>query len=208
MAYEESEKSSEKGMDLVNEIKRNLKLAQDAEGLQREREREDLRFQVPEYQWDDDARRARQGGVLGAQITPARPMLSISLLTQPMQLIRNQAANARLGVEVHPVSEDAEDEVAEVLQGLYRRIERDSNAEVARLWALDRAVQAGRGWYRVNTKYDEDAPNPFDQEIVIERILDQNSVYMDPAAQKADFSDARWGMIVTWVPLDTLMREF
>lgn len=194
--------------ELVEKAKRWFKFAIEAETKQREREREDLRFQVPELQWDEDARAARAGGIVGVQVTPARPMLSISLLTQPMQLIRNQAQNAKLGVEIHPVSEDADEELAEVKQGLYRRIERDSNANVARLWALDRAVQSGRGWYRVNTQWDEHADNPFDQEIVIERIYDQTAVYMDPGANREDFSDARWCMVVAWVPVETFKEEF
>jgi hypothetical protein len=129
-------------------------------------------------------------------------------LHQPLQLIQNQATSAHLGVEIHPVSENADEELAEIKQGLYRRIERDSNASLARLWALDRAIQCGRGWYRVNTKWDEDGDDPFDQEIVIERILRQDGVYVDPAAQKPDFSDARWALITAWMPVDVFKEEF
>lgn len=194
--------------ELLKKAKASFKLASETEAKQREREIEDLRFQIPEFQWDQDARTQRRGGVIGGQVVPARPMLSISLLQQPLQLIQNQAANAHLGVDIHPVSEDAEEELAEVKQGLYRRIERDSNADQARLWALDRAKQCGRGWYRVNTQWDEDGDDPFDQEIVIERILRQDMVYIDPAASKEDFSDARWGIIAAWVPLETFREEF
>lgn len=183
---------------LLTKIKACFKAASDVDSKQKEREREDLSFQLPENQWDPEARRYRKG----TATSPGRPMLSVSLLSQPMQLIQNQAAQARLGVEIHPVSEKANPEVAEVLQGLYRRIERDSNAQQARLWALDRAKQCGRGWYRVNTQWDEDGDDEFDQEIVIERILNQEDVYVDPAAQKADFSDANWALIVTYVGVD------
>lgn len=187
---------------LLEKARKCFKLACEAEAKQRERELEDLAFQIPENQWSAEAREQRRGGIIGGQVVPGRPMLSISLLTQPLQLIQNQAANAHLGVEIHPVSEDAETELAEIKQGLYRRIERDSNADQARLWALDRAKQAGRGWYRINTQYDEDGDDPLDQEIVIERIFDQHAVYIDPGAQKPDFSDAEWGMIVAWMDVD------
>lgn len=206
--YEKAPTDNLSKEDLLSRLKRSFQVASEAEEDQRRREIEDLRFQVPEYQWDEDSRRQRQGGEIGGQITPSRPMLSISLLSQPQALIRNQAMNAHLGVEVHPVSEKAKKEIAEVKQGLYRRIERDSNAQIARLWALDRAMQCGRGWYRVATQWDEDGDNPFDQEIVIERILNQENVYIDPACQKADYSDARWGMIVDWVPVDTFRDQF
>jgi len=203
MAYDEL--SDEK---LLVRAKACFKLAVDSEAKQRERERDDLAFQVPENQWDEEARKQRQGGIIGGQVVPPRPMLSISLLAQPIQLILNQAAQAKLGIDLHPVSESANSELAEVKQGLYRRIERDSNAHQARLWALDRAIQCGRGWYRVNTKWDEDGDDPLDQEISVERIYRQDCVYIDPAAVEPDFSDARWGIVVGWVPLETFQEEF
>ena len=194
--------------ELLKRAKKHFKLATEADAKQRDREREDLRFQVGEYQWDEDAKAQRRGGTLGAQTIPARPMLSISLLHQPRQLVYNQAASAQLGVEIHPVSEDANKELAEVKQGLYRRIERDSNADQARLWAFDRAIQCGRGWYRVITKYDEESEETLDQEIAIERILHQDMVYPDPAATKPDYSDARFIFVAAYMPLDTFEAEF
>lgn len=194
--------------ELLDEIKANFDWADEVWGGQATREKEDLRFQVAEYQWEDKERAARGGNVVGDVVVPARPTLSVSLLNQPVQLILNQAAKAHLGVEVHPVSEKANKENAAVKQGLYRRIERDSNAITVRQWALARAVQAGRGWYRVNTQYDEDSDHPKDQEIVIERILRQENVLIDPAAQRADFSDARWAMVVSWVPEKTFKRLY
>jgi hypothetical protein len=60
-----------------------------------------------------------------------------------------------------------------VIQGLYRRIEVESRANLARSWAFERAVKAGRGYYRVITERDPDGGDPFDQRIVIKRILQQ-----------------------------------
>lgn len=190
--------------ELLDKAKRCFKLACEAEALQRQREREDLRFQIPEKQWADAARREREGD----GVVPPRPILSISKLDQPMQLILNQARAARLGVNIHPITEDATSETAEILQGLYRRIERDSNADQARLWALDRATKCGRGAYRVTTQYDDDAGDSFDQEISIERILYQESVYFDPSAEKADFSDGEWAFVTAWYPIEKFKREF
>ena len=184
--------------ELLQKAKTCFKVAYDAEAGQREREKEDLEFQVPDLQWDPAARKERAGN----STTPPRPMLSISLLSQPVQLILNQASSAQLGVEIHPISEDADEELAEIKQGLYRRIERDSNADMARLWALSRAVHCGRGWYRVNTQYDDDSDQTGDQEIVIDRILNQEDVFVDPAAKKPDCSDARWIMVTSWVPVE------
>ena len=189
---------------LLEESKRLYREWTEAWKAQRDRETKDLRFQVPEMQWDDAAKQER----MGKDGRPARPMLSISKQDQPIQLVLNQARQAQLGVNIHPVSAEANDDTAEVIQDLYRRIERDSNASQARMWALDRAAKAGLGAYRVNTKWDEDAPNTFDQEIVIERILDQASVVFDPAAQKPDFSDGEGVFVAGRIRTSTFKRLF
>ena len=192
----------------LDRFKRLVKVSREAFQAQRDREDEDLRFQVPSMQWDDASKNARAGGNVSGHATTARPILSISKLDQPIQLVLNQARAAKLGVNIHPVSEKASKEGAEVRQGLYRRIERDSRADQARLWAFERATKAGMGAYLVTTKYDEESPDTFDQEITIQRILYQHMVGFDPAAQEADFSDGEYSWMGAWVPIETFKREF
>jgi hypothetical protein len=187
---------------IIEQARERFKLVCEAESAQRERENDDLRFQIPENQWDDKARSARQGD----DKTPPRPILSISKLDQPQQLILNQMRQADLGVMIHPISEDAEQDTAEMLQGLYRHIEQKSHAELARYWAFQRAVACGRGAYRVLTEYDEEGGHPSDQRIVIKRILHQEGVYFDPSAVEPDFSDGRFAFVVSWVSRDAFAR--
>ena len=61
-----------------------FKLVNDSEAEQRQNEAEDLAFQDAKNQWTPEAQKARKG----------RPMLSISLLKQPLQLVRSQAAGS------------------------------------------------------------------------------------------------------------------
>jgi hypothetical protein len=191
-----------------DEALERFKLSQAAYANQREREHEDLEFQIPENQWPAAARKQRESSNEGGMTTPARPQLSISKLDQPIQLIVNQQQRARLGVQIHPVSPDANVETAEMLQGLYRAIERESRADIARGWAFDRAVKAGMGFYRVNTVYDSESDDPFDQKIVIERLLYQENVYLDPSAQMPDWSDGEFAFTCTWMPFDRYKREY
>lgn len=204
--YDESEDTNAAGdkEKLVERAQRFLKRASEAEAKQREREREDLRFQVPDLQWDEAARRQR----LGDAMSPARPTLSISKLDQPMQLVSNQMRSADLGITIQPISEDADDETAEILQGLYRHIERTSRAELARSWAFDRARAAGRGVYRILTEYDEEGGELGDQKIVIKRILHQDAVYFDPTAQEPDFSDGKELLVTSWVSREDFQRMY
>jgi hypothetical protein len=78
-------------------------------------------------------------------------------------------------------------------EGLVRRIQRDSHAADARTWAFARAVQAGRGYYLVMTRY---LPGKtWDQEVYVQRLYNQASVSLDPAHEQPDGSDAEWGFV-------------
>ena len=192
----------------VRDALKRFKASRDAYERQRQREQDDLAFQVPELQWDADSRRQREGTVIGNVAIPPRPTLSISKLDQPVQLVLNQQKAAHLGVNIHPLSEDANADTAEMLQGLYRHIERDSRAQQARGWAFERAVKAGMGFYRVNTVYDEHCGSPFDQKIVLQRILQQDMVLLDPSAQEPDWSDGEYAFVCTWLSIDRFKREY
>ena len=180
----------------------------DADDEQRRREVSALRFQVPALAWPDDVQEQRKPQIVGGVALPQRPMLSIPSLDQPIQLTLNAERAAKLGIQVHPISEDADDETAEVIQGLYRRIEVESRANLARTWAFERAVKAGRGFYRVLTEPDPEAGSPFDQKITIKRILQQASVVLDPFAQEADGSDGQWAFLVNDMPWDAYIRKY
>ena len=95
---------------------------------QRLREKEDLQFQVPELQWDPEVRQQRAGQIIDGVPIPARPMLSVSKIDSPAQLIMNQQRRAHLAPVISPISDDADDETAEVIADIYRGIARDSRA--------------------------------------------------------------------------------
>jgi len=197
-------KKTSKTNALLEQAQARFKVSLEAEEKQREREKADLEFVIPENQWDAEAKKARKGD----GITPGRPMLSISRLDQPMQLILNQMRSADLGVLIHPVSEEATDDTAETIQGIYRHIERKSRAEIARYWAFARAVPAGRGYYRVLTDWDDEGGDPSDQKIVIKRILHQDGVFLDPSAEEPDFSDGKYAFVVAWMKADEFKRKY
>ena len=185
-----------------------FKVGSDADSDQRTREVDALRFQVPEFCWPTEVKDQRQPQLVGGVSIPQRPMLSIPSLDHPIQLVLNAEKAAHLGVSIHPLSDDAEEETADVLQGLYRRIEVQSRASLARSWAFERAVKAGRGYYRVITEPDPDSDDPYDQKITIKRILQQGSVVLDPFAQEADCSDGEWAFVVNDMPFDTYKRRY
>jgi hypothetical protein len=193
---------------LLAKARRCYTLGVEALKDQVKRELEDLRCQVPELIWPDDVKTQRAGQVVAGVALPARPMISIPSMDQPVQLVLNNERAAHLGVQIHALSEDADDDTAEVLQGLYRRIEVDSRASLARGWAYDRAVKAGRGAYRILTEYDEGGGHWTDQKIVIKRLLHQEAAVFDPFAQEPDWSDGRWAFVTQWVPLSRYKEQY
>jgi hypothetical protein len=198
---------SETGDSPVAQALRRFAIAAEAEKDQRKRELEDLKFvDIPESQWPDEIRTIRKGGQFGTVSVAARPCLSLNQLDHPIAQVINQARSARLAIHVNPKSQATKDD-AEVRQGLYRNIEVESRAQMARMWAFERAVKCGRGFYRVLKTYAND-DDPDDLDIVISRILNQHSVYLDPFHQLPDGSDAEWALIVADIPWARYKREY
>lgn len=181
---------------------KELQLVVEAEGDQRRLEEDDLAFDAGE-QWPDEIKLARGRQVIDNVEIPPRPMLTIPKLDQPVQLIINQMRRAHLGVHVHAQTEDAERETATILEDLMRLIQSKSNAALARNWAFERATKAGRGYYRVLAQYCDHVGTGghwSDQELVLRRILNQGSVYLDPYATEPDWSDGTFALIGGFLP--------
>lgn len=189
---------------LLRELRDDFRVAADAQERQRKSEQADLAFVNPDFQWDEDAKAAREGG----DGVPGRPMLSVPKLNQPVNQIGNQMRTADLEVQVRPVNATAAKEGAEVRQDLYRKIARDSNAPFVRFWGFDRAIKCGSGAYMVRAEYDDDSEDPFDQRLAIRRIYDQSLVYFDPSAQMADYMDGRFAVVGAWVPRTVFHKQF
>lgn len=194
---------------IVEEALARFKLILEVEGDQRDREVEDLKFDraLPEDQWPEDVRKARAGGIApdGSKV-PARPCLVIPKLDQPVQQVINEARKARLGIVIKPKGSGANKDGAELRQGMIRAIEQDSRANIARIWALERAVKCGRGWYRILKTHANDGD--FDLDLVIQRIKNQGCVYADPYAQEPDWSDGEYLFITDDMPVKEYQRLY
>ena len=189
---------------IVEEARERLSLVTSVESEQRDREVEDEIFYGRD-QWDPEVRALRRQHVdsrTGTTIS-SKPTLEADFNDVAVQQMLTDARSANLGVIVHARASLAPTEASMWYGGLIRRIQKDSNAETIRMWALERALTLGRGYYRVKSDYVDDEPtspeSAFDQRILIERILDQGTVYWDPHAQRSDNMDARWCIITTWM---------
>jgi ribosomal protein L11 len=181
----------------LEEARTRFHTAVEADSRQREEAIEDLRFRAGE-QWPDQ--------VLTARTLDKRPSLTIDKLSQSIRQIINAQRQSRIAIDVLPESSGADQDTAEVFQGLIRQIEVESDANAAYSWAFEQAVTCGRGFWRVLTEYA--AEDDFDQVIRIKRILNPLTVYIDPAAQEPDGSDARYVFVVEDIPRDVFEAEW
>ena len=202
-----------KDTDFLKTARERFKFADETDTDQRQRERDDLAFYAGE-QWPTDIRLARQGQqpVNGMPSVPSRPTLVINNVREPVRQVASEAYSADLGIEITP-AEDFGDlgiipDTAEITlrEGLVRKIQRESQARDARMWAFDRAVKAGRGYYQILTRY---LPGKrWDQEIYVQRIFNQASVLLDPSHDEPDGSDAKWGFVVKDMLWDDYAAQF
>jgi hypothetical protein len=200
--------STQTTRDFLDLAKQRWKLADEADYKQRARERQDLRSYAGEI-WDEDtlAARAAQPDSGDLPPVPARMSLSIPLIQEPIKQVINNERAAELGVEIAPADDfgdltgqSVDETEIELREGLVRRIQRDSEAADARIWAAARAVQAGRGYWGVLTRY---LPGKtWDQEVFVTRFYNQASVSLDPAHEQPDGSDAEWAFVGNDIPWD------
>lgn len=192
-------KDSEK---IVAEVKKRFKRCEDFEADARALWKADLRFANGDpdngWQWDDMMRKARE--------LDKRPCLTINKTKQHNRQITNDARQNKPSIRVYPVDNGADKKTAEILNGVIRHIEQNSNAEVAYDTAAEHAVDAGLGYWRVVTDYASD--DSFDQEIFIRRVKNPLNVYLDPDIQEADGSDARFGFVFEDLPRDEFEARY
>lgn len=138
----------------------------------------DLQFCAGD-QWDESIRRAREA--------QGRPTVTVNRTGQFVQQISGDWRKVAPTVEVIPGDDDADPQIAEILDGKVREIEYHCGAARIYSWGVECAARCGIGHWRLGTRYE---PESFDQEVYVERINDPLSVTWDAGATKLDRSDA------------------
>jgi hypothetical protein len=170
----------------IDEAKQFLKLANDADTMNRQEALEDLKF-VNGDQWPVELQNSRN--------LESRPVLTINKLDGYCRQVVNQIRQQRPRPKVHGMNSDSDEKVAEVIQGIIRHVEANSNADNAYDTAADYAVRMGWGYIRIRTDYvSEDS---FDQEIFIDPVDNPFTVYYDLNSVMPDGSDAERCLITT-----------
>lgn len=176
-------------MKVIEQAVWRMKLVEEVTNEQRRQMQDDLDFYTGD-QWPASILKQRQ--------LDCRPALVINKLPAYVRQVVNDIRQMRPGIKVKAVDSQADPRTANMLTGMIRAIEQDSNAESAYDWAAECAVKIGIGYWRIITEYDEG--QTFDQVVRIKRIRDPFSVYIDPYAEEQDASDMRFALVETWIP--------
>ena len=168
----------------------------EAEATYREAFRDDMDFYSGD-QWPDNIERQRE--------MDGRPCLTINRLPGLVHAVSNEIRQNKPAPKVSPVDDQGDPKTAEILQGLIRHIEAQSNAPAVRSYASFYSITAGRGFYRIISEYP---PRSFDQELFIRRIKNPASVYFDPDCQEPDYSDAKYCFITEDISEDEFEERY
>jgi Phage P22-like portal protein len=173
------------------------RLVNDADNMNRSEALNDIKFAAGE-QWPVEIQNSRN--------LEARPCLTINKIDAYVRQVTNQQRMNRPRIKVHPVNNEADYRIAQILEGITRHIEVNSNADVAYDTAFDYAVRMGWGYWRVNTRYVRD--DSFDQEIYIDPIDNPFTVYWDPNSILPDGSDAERVLVTTFVDKRKFRQDY
>lgn len=162
-----------------------FKLCAESSGKQREQSQIDNDFACG-IQWDAEieARRAQQ----------RRPCLTINRIDGFLAHAVNSFRQARPEIKIIAAADGADEEIAEVKQGLIRHIQTQSKADIVYDESFRQMCTGGISWMRVVD--DWSAPDSMDQDLFVRSIPNPFTVYFDPFVRQPDWSDGRFAFVV------------
>jgi hypothetical protein len=135
-----------------------------------------------------------------------RPCLALDELGQYINsFIGNFRQNPR-SLKVIPEGAGANDKSAELRSDLIRQIEYKSKAIQAYTTAMENALSRSYGFFRISRQYV--SPDSFEQELVIRRIPNPDTILIDPDCKEADSSDMRFAFVRETIPRDEFKRSW
>ena len=174
-----------------------LQFANEADQMNRSEALEDLKFAAGD-QWPVEIQNSR--------VLEARPCLTVNKVDAYCRQLANQMRQQRPRIKVHGMNTESDARMAEIIQGICRHVEVQSDADAAYDKAGDFAVRMGWGYWRVTTDYVRD--DSFDQEIYIRAIDNPFTVYFDPNSVLPDGSDAETVLITTVISKENFKKMY
>lgn len=192
--------TKEKDQDsILDEIKKNLRYAEDYWHDNYERGVEDKEFvTVKGAQWED--------GAVARRTAEGKPSLEFNLCRAYCRQQINTQRQNRAQVKVVPVDNGADADKANIIEGLIKDTEESSDAESAYDQAAENAVYGAIGFFRIVTDYVSELS--FNQEPRFMTVHNPHAWYIDPQSKALDGSDARWAVGGEWVDKDIIEDKY
>lgn len=198
-AETDDESTSDADKEILKEATDRFERLQSDDKENRDNYRADTLFVYsPGNQWPEEVRATRSAW--------KEICLEFNQLKQFVAQVVNDQRQNRPGVRYHPASGEASKEVADIMQGLTRSIENDSNAEAVYDNAFQSAVVGGRGAWRICSEYADN--DGFNQKLVIKPINDMLSVWADLNYQQPDGSDRNFIFVEELFAKEEFERKF
>jgi len=198
-------KKKETGKNKVDELlekaKKCLSDYNDRESDNIKRAKEAINFRSGD-QWPQAVKQDRENP---NQNGGARPCPVLDKTNQYVRQIINEERQNRAAIKIRPVDDIADPKVAEVLTGIIRHIEDQSQAIEAYTTGGEHAIDGGFGYWRILTDYCD--PMSFDQDIRIKRIPNRFSVALGYHTEP-DGADAQEALIWEDMTEDAFKAEF
>jgi hypothetical protein len=189
------EDNSEEG--IIDEAKEFLRFCADNDSNNRVEALEDLKFAGGD-QWPVEIQNSR--------LLESRPYLTINKIDAYCRQIANSQRQQRPRIKCHGVNTSSDEKMAQIITGICRHVEEQSDADAAYDNAFDFAVRMGWGFWRITTDYVR--PDSFDQEIYIKRIENPFMVYFDPNSNEPDGSDAEKCLITEVISKEAFKKMY
>ena len=170
------------------------------EGSEENRENyyDDVKFARMADQWPEKVRKQR--------IQEGRPALVVNKLPSFIRSVVNESRQNKPAINVQPVDNGADEDHAEVIGGLIRSIERNSNAEVSYDTGIDNAVTGGFGFWRVEIDYAH--AETFDTAAFIRRVPNSLMVHWDTSSIEYDSSDWEYAFVSEMIKNDHFEERY
>ena len=185
------------GDSRITEAIEFLRQAAEADTTNRQEALDDVKFAAGD-QWPVEIQNSRT--------LEARPCLTINKVDAYVRQICNQQRQQRPRIKCQGMNNETDAKMAEIITGICRHVEVNSNADHAYDTAFDFAVRMGWGYWRITTDYVR--PDSFDQEIYIKPIDNPFTVYFDPNSVAPDGSDAEKCLITVVLAKENFRKMY
>ncbi len=183
--------------ELLEEAKERYRIASNA-ALDYQQEANTLLKFIDGEQWDPQLKSNRENAGL--------PALNANMLKSFLRQITNEVRQNTPSIQIDPKDDIATEDTAEILDGLIRTIQNESDADTAYDTAAYYAAAVGLGYFRIVSEYE--ATDSFDQKLVVKCIDDPMTVLLDPVHRDAAGADADYGFVTSILSKDEYLRLY